>query len=83
MGLSWPSLPQKCVFEDGLGSQGAENWYVPKNCSNWYDLEPVIIMSPAEMTVGPNRSQIKVWPLWISKNGPTWQYRNVFILGTM
>ena len=26
-------------------------------------LEPVIIMSPAEMTVGPNHSQIKFEPL--------------------
>ena len=46
-------------------------------------LEPVIIMSPAEMTVGPNHSQIKFGPLWISKNGPNWQYRNVFNLGTV
>ena len=30
--------------------------------------------------VGPNRSQIKFGPLRISKNGPNWQYRNVFNL---
>ena len=38
---------------------------VPKGilCAFTFRLEPVIIMSPAEMTVGPNRSQIKFGPL--------------------
>ena len=38
-------------------------WYLIGSFPDFPYLEPVIIMSPAEMTVGPNRSQIKFGPL--------------------
>ena len=44
-------------------------------------LEPVIIMSPEDITITPNTSQIKFGLIQISKNGPNGQYRNVFNLG--
>ena len=44
-------------------------------------LEPVISMSPEHISVIPKFSQIKFGPIRISKNGPNWQYRNVFNLG--
>ena len=46
-----------------------------------YEVEPVISMSPEHISVIPNLSQIKFGPIRISKNGPNWQYRNVFNLG--
>ena len=38
-------------------------------------------MSPEHISVIPNLSEIKFGPIQISKNGPNWQYRNVFDLG--
>ena len=38
-------------------------------------------MSPEHILVIPKFSQIKFGPIRISKNGPNWQYINVFNLG--
>ena len=46
-------------------------------------LEPVIIMSPEDITVIPKTSLIKFGPIQISNNEPNWQYRNVFNLGSI
>ena len=44
-------------------------------------LEPVILMSPEQISVIPNLARIKFGPYQISKNGPNRQYRNIFDLG--
>ena len=38
-------------------------------------------MSPDDITIIPNFSQIKFGQIRILENGPNWQYRNVFNLG--
>jgi len=43
-------------------------------------IEPVISMSPDDITVIPNFAQIKSGPIQTSKNGPNWQQRNIFNL---
>ena len=68
----WIFLPQNWFF-----------WVIegPKKL-NLIFLEPVISMSPEHISVIPKFSQIKFGLIWISKNEPNWQYRNVFSLGT-
>ena len=38
-------------------------------------------MSPEHISVIPKFSQIKFGPIQISKNGPSWQYRDEFNSG--
>ena len=53
----------------------------PPNLKVWTLIEPVISLSPEHILVIPKFSQIKFGPIWTSKNGPNWQYRNIFNFG--